>query len=196
MIKRLYHKRNIWLYFIIIALLSSLQPLNAEREYGMAGCGVGATSSGSSGRGKGQVSVASTNIASPGIISSSYLLIVNNVALYSSILINSQNMGISSGTSLCDATSSLNETTEKKERFVALNYTFLQTEIAAGQGENLRALAQLMGCQDIQSFSQMSKGNYDYFFSVPQSEPKKFIHRINEKIQTNPKLVSTCKIGA
>ncbi len=172
-------KIEVYVIFALTLAFVGISHNLLAKEYGRAGCGAGATSSGASGMGMGQTSVATWN----------------GIGVFP-VFLDSQTMGISSGTSVCDASSSSANYKQKKERFVALNYSFLQTEMAAGQGENLRALSQLMGCQDIQSFSEMSKGNYDYFFSVPQSEPKKFIHRINEKIQTNPKLVSTCKIGA
>jgi len=49
-------------------------------------------------------------------------------------------------------------------RFVDVRLASIQKEAAAGQGENLDALAQLMGEQDSAEFSTMMRVNYDALF--------------------------------
>ena len=163
---------SVRLMLLSALIFLSISSLSAK-NYGRAGCGAGATSSGSSGLGIGQTSVATSN-------GFAY----------------SQLFGISSGTSNCDAGTEVSEYKQRKEKFVAVNYSVLQTEMAAGKGENLNALSQLMGCSNSTIFGNMTKENYNYFFSDSKSSPKDFIKRLNTKIQNNTKLSATCKVQA
>ena len=164
---------SVRLMLLTALIFLSISSLSAK-NYGRAGCGAGATSSGSSGLGIGQTSVATSNAYIPG----------------------SQFWGIVSGTSNCDAGTDVSEYKQRKEKFVAVNYSVLQTEMAAGKGENLNALSQLMGCSNSTIFGNMTKENYNYFFSDSKSSPKDFIKRLNIKIQNNTKLSATCKVQA
>ena len=68
---------------------------------------------------------------------------------------------VSSATSTVDAVTpdvTLNQ-------FLDLRITALQKEAAAGQGENLDALAELMGSDDRAAFASMMQTNYDSLFS-------------------------------
>ncbi len=62
-------------------------------------------------------------------------------------------------------------------RFVDVRLASIQKEAAAGEGENLDALAQLMGKEDQAGFSQMMHVNYDALFDN-LSQPSDLIGRI------------------
>ena len=62
-------------------------------------------------------------------------------------------------------------------RFVDVRIASIKKEAAAGKGENLDALAQLMGKQDKQAFSGWMQLNYDALFH-DLKQPKELISRI------------------
>ncbi|MCW8830866.1 MAG: DUF3015 domain-containing protein [Gammaproteobacteria bacterium] len=62
-------------------------------------------------------------------------------------------------------------------RFVDVRITSIKKEAAAGEGENLEALAQLMGKQDKQAFSGWMQVNYDALFNNLE-QPEELISRI------------------
>ena len=69
-----------------------------------------------------------------------------------------QTFGISSGTSNCSHSGVVTKEKEA-EVFVATNFESLHQEMAQGTGENLNALAYLMGCP-ADDFSKAVKSNY------------------------------------
>lgn len=94
------------------------------KNYGMAGCGLGSVVMGKSGS---QVLAATTN----------------------DILI-PQTSAITTGTLNCtDDGVAMND--REQELFTEANFEVLKQEIAMGQGENIYALASLMGCDESQS---------------------------------------------
>lgn len=112
-------------------------------NYGMAGCGLGSMLIDKSGS---QVSAATTNGTG------------------------SQIFGITTGTSNCtDDGVAIND--REQELFTEANFEVLKQEIAMGQGENLLALASLMGCDEAQSqvftSSLQARGN-DIVSDTPQ----------------------------
>ena len=62
-------------------------------------------------------------------------------------------------------------------KFVNVRIATLKKEAAAGEGENLEALAQLMGKQDKKAFSSWLQVNYDELFTELQ-QPSELISRI------------------
>ena len=62
-------------------------------------------------------------------------------------------------------------------RFLDVRIASIKKEAAAGEGENLEALAQLMGKQDKQAFSGWMQVNYDVLFNNLE-QPKELISRI------------------
>ena len=62
-------------------------------------------------------------------------------------------------------------------RFVDVRIASIKKEAAAGEGENLEALAQLMGKQDKQAFSGWMQVNYDALFNNLE-QPEELISRI------------------
>ena len=70
--------------------------------------------------------------------------------------------GMSTGTLGCDKHSFAQADTKAVE-FVAQNYDTLRLEMAAGEGENLAALARTMGCSDanVDAFGRAVQGSYE-----------------------------------
>jgi len=62
-------------------------------------------------------------------------------------------------------------------RFVDVRLASIQKEAARGEGENLNALAELMGKTDKRAFSQWMQINYDALFTE-LSAPEELITRI------------------
>ena len=66
---------------------------------------------------------------------------------------------MTSGTSGCDV-HSLAAQDMPAVHYVATHFDGLKHEIAAGNGELLRGLSEMMGCSDIQAFSHTLRANY------------------------------------
>jgi len=87
------------------------------------------------------------------------------------------------GCTTTDITSSTSSTVDTVtpditlNRFVDVRIASIKKEAAAGEGENLDALAQLMGKQDKQAFSGWMQVNYDVLFNDLE-QPKELISRI------------------
>ena len=84
---------------------------------------------------------------------------------------------------ITDITSSTSDTLDAVtpdvtlNRFVDVRIASIREEAAAGQGENLRALAQLMGEPDSAAFSRLLQVNYDRLFNKLE-QPSELIGRI------------------
>ena len=87
------------------------------------------------------------------------------------------------GCTITDVTSSTSGTLDTVtpdvtlNRFVDVRLASIQKEAAQGEGENLDALAELMGKQDKQAFSIWMHTNYDELFSDLE-KPRQLISRI------------------
>ena len=87
------------------------------------------------------------------------------------------------GCTTTDITSSTSDTVDAVtpditlNRFVDVRIASIKKEAAAGEGENLDALAQLMGKEDKQAFSGWMQVNYDVLFNGLE-QPKELISRI------------------
>ena len=68
-------------------------------------------------------------------------------------------------------------------KFVNVRMASLKKEAAAGEGENLEALAQLMGKEDKKAFSSWLQVNYDELFNELKS-PTELISRIHSAEST------------
>jgi len=67
----------------------------------------------------------------------------------------------------------------RAEAFVASQLPYLRREAAAGEGENLRALAELIGAQDPEAFGQWIQAHYEPLFTDLR-EPGQLLARIGE----------------
>lgn len=106
-----------------------------------------------------------------------------NLLISSAIL--TAGLGLSSCT-ITDVTSSTSGTLDTVtpdvtlNRFVDVRIASIQKEAAQGEGENLNALAELMGKNDKQAFSLWMHKNYDALFSE-LAEPTQLIGRIEAR---------------
>lgn len=74
-----------------------------------------------------------------------------------------QTFGITSGTSGCKKTKFVMN--ERAEEFVASNMDILAKEIAAGHGESLDTLAELLDVQDKDAFAVALQSNYNSIYT-------------------------------
>ena len=107
----------------------------AGQGYGMAGCGLGSIVFGDK----------------PGM--------VQIFAATSNGIYGNQTFAITSGTSNCGESGR----TAQVEQFINVNKVALEKEVVRGQGESLSSLSHLMGCQNLDFTTQMSK-NYSRGF--------------------------------
>ena len=107
----------------------------------------------------------------------------------------SQTLGITTGTSNCNASGALTRYQEQKE-YIVVNYVTIQKEAAQGNGETLKGLATISGCEDnaYQDFATLLQTNYSEIFSSSNTE--EIVESMNFKIRTNPTLVKKCLIGS
>ncbi len=88
-----------------------------------------------------------------------------------------------SACTITDITSSTSDTLDAVtpdvtlNRFVDVRIASIKQEAAVGQGENLQALAQLMGEPDSAAFSKMLQLNYDKLFNNLR-QPSDLVGRI------------------
>ena len=104
-----------------------------------------------------------------------------------------QTFGITSGTSNCTADGMVLKEKEA-EVFVAVNYDSLNQEMSAGQGENLLALAHLMGCDGSsqQQFATTVQANYANSLSHSQT-PVELLNALHNVIASDATLNSRCQ---
>ena len=111
--------------------------------YGMAGCGLGSVVFGQKG-GFIQIFAGTTNGLS-----------------------GNQTFGISSGTLNCGESGKMAQT----EQFIQLNQVAIENDMARGQGETIKALSQILDCQN-NNFAQTMKSNYKNAFPQGNASAK------------------------
>jgi hypothetical protein len=104
----------------------------------------------------------------------------------------SQTFGISSGTSNCSSDGVvLNE--KQAEVFVSMNFETLNQEMASGKGENLVALANLVGCgAAADSFSKTAQANYAGALSQAGT-PEALLNSVHQMVASDAQLVNVCR---
>jgi hypothetical protein len=134
--------KKLTIVILVAALLSFGLVASVFAEYGSAGCGLGSVIFGNA-QGGVQVFAATTN-------GTCY----------------SQLFGITSGTSNCDRQPK-SFSNRRVNEFVAANMDSLAKDIAAGHGESLETLAELMGISAEQRFKVYSKlqSNFSNIFT-------------------------------
>ncbi|HUK57358.1 MAG TPA: DUF3015 family protein [Nitrospiria bacterium] len=137
--------------------------------YGDAGCGLGSLIFGNT-SGPVQILAATTN----------------NTAM-------NQAFGISSGTSNCDA-QGFDTAKLEQEQFVANNFSGLAKEMATGNGEQLAALAGLMGCPTVQQprFNTVAQQNYKAIFASDSTTPIEVLTAVRGVVSQDAELSTTC----
>jgi Protein of unknown function (DUF3015) len=119
-------------------------------RYGMAGCGIG--------------SIVFTKPAD-NVVGMQIIAAILNAT------VSSQTWGVSSGTSNCGGTPQDVATSEQKT-YLEANFATLSKEAAQGEGEQLRSLAEVFGCQgnSVQDFLNLSQNKYSLIFASNDSE--------------------------
>ena len=156
--------------FFILAL-TFLMGSAALANVGDAGCGLG-----------------SMIIDSNSKLSQSFAGTTNNWTL-------TQFFGISSGTSNCRASGFVMREKEA-EVFAEANMQNLKVEMARGQGENLSAFAQLMGCKDgaVSGFEKMTQSHYENIFPQSDVSPKALLQNVEKEMNGDANVKQGCSI--
>jgi hypothetical protein len=138
---------------------------NFERNYGMAGCGLGSIVAGKKG---GQVSAATTNGTSF-----------------------NQMIGISMGTLNCIDPQSA-EVANRMDQFIIVNKDQLQNDIARGNGESISVISSFLGCTGAETeIGAYLKSNYSKIFNKAQSANEVTDGIINVILE-NSELLNKC----
>jgi hypothetical protein len=136
-----------------------------ERQYGMAGCGLGSVVMGKHG---GQVSAATTNGTSF-----------------------NQTFAISAGSLNCLDTATA-EVASRMDQFILVNHSQLQGDVAKGNGETISAISSYMGCeQSSKEIGESLKSNYSTIF-VKGNAANEITDSIINVILNNPELSGKC----
>ncbi|MBM3381319.1 MAG: DUF3015 domain-containing protein [Betaproteobacteria bacterium] len=148
-----------------VALLVLPTVAQAQRKYGMAGCGLGSVVMGAKGS---QISAATTN--GTGV----------------------QTFGISSGTSNCNPDSKA-AVSEAQETYMFNNYASLSKETAQGSGATLAGLATVLGCGEAQQaeFNKFVQEEHRTIFSAPGAVAA--LETLKETLAKNEQLAQNCK---
>ena len=137
-----------------------------DRPYGMAGCGLWT-----------YVIKDKSMGAQLGIFALRYFIL------------NVQTFAITSGTSNCVNNASSTASTER-EVYVAANLTELSKEAAQGGGTHISGLAQLLGCEDQDSFAKMSQAKYSRIFD--SSDPEVVLDKYLNEVKSHEVLAKSC----
>jgi hypothetical protein len=156
-------------YLLITIGMLLLSPSAFSAGYGDAGCGLGSLLFGDK-PGPIQILAATTN-------SSTW----------------NQDFGITSGTSNCDA-KGFDTATLEQERFVASNFASLAKDMASGEGEQLAALAGLLGCPALQQtrFNTVAQKNYNAIFANDGATPAHVLTATKGVVSRDAELSVTC----
>jgi Protein of unknown function (DUF3015) len=104
-----------------------------------------------------------------------------------------QPFGITSGTSNCDA-KGIVLAQKQQESFVQNNFSGLAKEMATGEGEQLAALAGLMGCPTAQQprFNTAAQQNYQAIFTSDSTTPAEVLTAVRGVVSGDSELSTTC----
>jgi hypothetical protein len=101
----------------------------------------------------------------------------------------SQTFGITSGTSNCGG----GGTSPTSLQYIETNKVSLANEISKGNGETVKGLAELLGCNDPLSFGTTLQKNYGKIFPTQDAQAQSINASIHSIIQTDPQLKTSCK---
>ncbi|NBW81239.1 DUF3015 domain-containing protein [bacterium] len=148
---------------------ATLNDRYVQPSYGMAGCGLGSM-------------IFKNNVRSEQWLAS----ILNDAIIPQSVV-------ITTGTSNCVDVDE-EQMQAEQEIFIDTNFHALRTESARGEGENLRAFADLLGCQKeglFDTFAASSQGQHTYIFS--DSQPSSIAERYREVLKRSRALKARCE---
>jgi hypothetical protein len=104
-----------------------------------------------------------------------------------------QTFAITSGTSDCSA-QGLVMVEKEQQRFVNNNYGNLVKEMAMGDGENLNALAHLLGCpaEQTKDLGAYTQKNYASLFGGVETTPAEMLAALKKGLSGDPMLGPSC----
>ena len=106
-----------------------------------------------------------------------------------------QFFGITTGTSNCSAHGfAFNE--KEATMYAEANLPSLKVEMARGQGENLTAFSQVMGCSDAPAFSQMAKAKYQSIFPSNSVDAQQMLSNLKTEIRNDSALKKSCNLAS
>jgi len=105
----------------------------------------------------------------------------------------SQTFGITTGTSGCTS-KGLVKVEHEQEYFANINRDTLYIEMSRGQGENLNALAALMGCapETMKDFGKFTQANYSVIFPTEATSGAEMLTNLKSRISRDSKLSKAC----
>lgn len=160
---------------LILAIVGILMisPSVFAAGYGDAGCGLGSLIFGDK-QGFVQIFAATTNLLPHPAVST-------------------QNFGISSGTSNCDA-KGFDTAQSDQEKFVANNFSGLAKEIASGEGERLATLAGMLGCPSNQQsrFNAVTQRNYAAIYATDTTSAPEMLTAVKTVVAQDTELAAAC----
>ncbi len=102
-----------------------------------------------------------------------------------------QFFGITSGTSNCSANGIVFNDKEATV-FAEANLPNLKIEMARGEGENLSAFAEILGCKSTSTFGAMTRRQYENIFPNADVTTENFLKSIRNEIGHDEALKSSC----
>ena len=176
--------------------LVTFNSARAERNYGMAGCGLGSTLVKKNGP---QFFAASSNVTA---LNSSFTagvgtLLVNSPATTVSVflVLTSSNpaVAIAAGTSNCTPDSDAHTVKFEQESFMFANYSTLAKEMAQGSGTTLNSLFFLLGCQNSEqeTFNKIVQSEHQRVFAAPGAIAA--LDTLRETLAKNSAMAQNCQ---
>jgi hypothetical protein len=109
-------------------------------------------------------------------------------------LVGNQSFAVTSGTSNCDAEPKL-MAESRQEQFVQNNFTSLAKDMAAGEGENLAAFAELLGCgaENEKAFGALMQSRYAEIVGDDHA-PSAVVAGVKQALAAEPELASRCAL--
>jgi len=102
-----------------------------------------------------------------------------------------QLLGITSGTSNCSANGFAFRDKEAI-MFAEANLPSLKVEMARGQGENLTAFSQVLGCKDLTAFSNLGRAKYQNIFPTQNVQATQMLDNLRAEIKKDDTMRSVC----
>ncbi len=115
-------------------------------------------------------------------------------AITTNATFSSQVFGITTGTSNCSA-SGLVYNYKEATVYAEANMPSLKVEMARGEGENLSAFAQTMGCHDSAAFGKMTKTKYQTIFPSSDVDAHQMLSNVRTEIEKDPSLKQICPVA-
>jgi len=120
-------------------------------------------------------------------------MVPNVLAAITNGIFSNNAFGITSGTSGCNADSTV-QRDQEQEVFVAVNLDHLSQDMAQGHGAYLDSLAGLMGCPtDVAAdFSRMTQERYETLLPSADVQPTELLSALKAEMTARPALANAC----